>query len=332
MGWYGISLGAAPVLSPTIGGIVTDTVGWRMLFWGELILVAILLIHAVIVLSDVLETQKKRFDIVSFLLGTVAFCGLSIGISNISASGFLHLHSSGVFLLGILGTLLFIRRQQRLKVPFLTLSVFRQRVYSIAVISGFLLYLTGMAATVVMPLWLQSVYGCNASAAGLITFPGSLVMMALGPVAGRLYDRHGIEGLFLICAITSVIGHGGLALLGPSASIITIILLYAVRAVPMGLLLTPLVTWGIGSLSVMNVPGIAADGTALLTSIRNVGGSIGAAAFVGIMNAVASNSAVSDAAAAAARGAGAAFWIMVLASVPLFVLYVCSKRAQKHMQ
>ena len=129
-----------------------------------------------------------------------------------------------------------------------------------------------------------------------------------------------------------MIGHGGLALLGPSASIITIILLYAVRAVPMGLLLTPLVTWGIGSLSVMNVPGIAADGTALLTSIRNVGGSIGAAAFVGIMNAVASHSAVSDAAAAAARGAGAAFWIMVLASVPLFVLYVCSKRAQNHMQ
>ena len=330
MGWYGVSLGAVPVLSPTIGGIVTDTIGWRMLFWGDLILVVLLLIHAVIVFADVLETQKKSFDMLSFFLGAVAFCGLSIGIANISSGELLQLRSGGVFLLGVLGTLLFIRRQRRLAQPFLSLDTFRQKFYTIAVISGFLLYLTGMAATVVMPLWLQSVFGCSASEAGLITLPGSLVMLVLGPIAGRLYDKHGIEGIYLIGAICSVVGHGGLALLDASASTVVIVLLYCVRAIPMGLLLTPLVTWGIGSLAVLQKPGIAADGTALLTSIRNVGGAIGASAFVGIMSAVAARSPAENALGASVRGAAAAFWLMTLVSVPLFWFYVRIRRARRN--
>ena len=32
MGWYGLSLGAAPVIAPTIAGLFVDTVGWRMIF------------------------------------------------------------------------------------------------------------------------------------------------------------------------------------------------------------------------------------------------------------------------------------------------------------
>ncbi len=47
MGWYGLSIGAAPVIAPTIGGIIVDTVGWRMIFFLSLIIKAVSFIYAI---------------------------------------------------------------------------------------------------------------------------------------------------------------------------------------------------------------------------------------------------------------------------------------------
>lgn len=46
MGWYGLSIGAAPVIAPTIAGILVDTSGWRMILIAAIVIMAISLIFA----------------------------------------------------------------------------------------------------------------------------------------------------------------------------------------------------------------------------------------------------------------------------------------------
>ena len=75
MGWYGLASGAAPVIAPTIAGVLVDTIGWRSIFYIVLGVMMISFVFAICVFDDVLDTRKKKFDIVSFALSIFAFGG-----------------------------------------------------------------------------------------------------------------------------------------------------------------------------------------------------------------------------------------------------------------
>ena len=82
MGWYGLSLSAAPIVAPTIGGIFVDTVGWRMVFVVTLAFMTVGLFSSIFFFNDVMENRKDRFDIYSFVLSALAFGGVTIGLGN----------------------------------------------------------------------------------------------------------------------------------------------------------------------------------------------------------------------------------------------------------
>ena len=80
MGWYGLSVGAAPVIAPTIAGLLVDSVGWRMIFCIAIFIMLISLVFAVFVFDNVLENVITRFDLLSFILSAFAFGGITLGI------------------------------------------------------------------------------------------------------------------------------------------------------------------------------------------------------------------------------------------------------------
>ena len=68
MGWYGLVATAAPIIAPTIAGLLVDTVGWKYIFIYTMLVMLISLVIAVIHFRDVLELQEIEFDTVSFIL------------------------------------------------------------------------------------------------------------------------------------------------------------------------------------------------------------------------------------------------------------------------
>lgn len=60
MGWYGLACGAAPVIAPTLAGILVDVINWRAIFGLALAVMLLSLIIAWFVFDDVLETYKKK--------------------------------------------------------------------------------------------------------------------------------------------------------------------------------------------------------------------------------------------------------------------------------
>lgn len=59
MGWYGLSVGAAPVIAPTIAGLIVDWIGWRGIFILAGALIAVALLWAWFVFDNVLDTQEN---------------------------------------------------------------------------------------------------------------------------------------------------------------------------------------------------------------------------------------------------------------------------------
>lgn len=62
MGTYGLATTAAPIIAPTIAGLMIDAFGWKSIFYLVLVIMVISFIISSIVFEDVLELQNKKFD------------------------------------------------------------------------------------------------------------------------------------------------------------------------------------------------------------------------------------------------------------------------------
>ena len=143
-----------------------------------------------------------------------------------------------------------------------------------------LLYAAMLSGSVLVPLYIQSYRGLSATVSGLVTMPGSLITAVCTMIAGKLYDRFGIRFLALIGTGALLFGNVGLCFLSDHISVLAITLLFALRALGIGMLLMTLVTWGMKGID----PAMTGDGTALLTSLRTVAGAMGTALFVSLMS------------------------------------------------
>lgn len=104
MGWYGLSVGAAPVIAPTLAGVLVDSFGWQMIFYIDAVIMAVSFVFALIVFRDVLETKKQKFDVSSFVMSAVAFGGVTLGIGNLSGQGITNMANWVILAVGASGT------------------------------------------------------------------------------------------------------------------------------------------------------------------------------------------------------------------------------------
>lgn len=312
MGWYGLSIGAAPVIAPTLAGILVDSFGWRMIFVCSFVIMLISFIYACLVMENVIKTTIKKFDVISFVLSALVFGGLTLGIGNASY-GITSLSFIIPLAIGIVTGVIFIYRQLHSHQPFLELRVFKNMNFSLSVFNSMMLYFIMMGASILLPLYIQSVLGYSATTSGLVTLPGSLVMAFIGPIAGKIYDKLGMRKLAIAGAVGLFVGSIGMFFITMQTPLIVTAILNIIRNIAIGCLMMPLVTWGISGLKSQNT----ADGTALLNSLRTMAGAIGTAVFVGIMNLVAAQTSAINGMRVAFAGMSIAALIMIFIAVIL---------------
>ncbi|ORX64346.1 major facilitator superfamily protein permease [Anaeromyces robustus] len=238
MGWFGLSLGFAPIIAPTLAGLLVDY---------------------------------------------IAFGGITLAVGNMGKYKFLSFQVLILLIIGIISIVLFVKRQLHLKIPFLDVRVLKDSQLSISIVSIVLVQLFLYGSTIIFPIYVQELKKESATISGLVILPGSLLMALISPIAGKIYDKFGIKYLLLISSVVIIITNLSLFFININASIWIVAMIQAFRCLALGLIFTPMITWGM-----TNVPKTkTSDATALLNSIRNVGGAIGSALFVSIMTGVA---------------------------------------------
>lgn len=210
MGWYGLSVGAAPVIAPTVAGVIVDNFGWRMIFVVAIAVMAVSLIFAVCVFDNVLDVTKKRFDIVSFILSIFAFGGITLGVGNIGSYPFVSVQVLLILVVGCVAAAVFVYRQLSLDKPFLDLRILRSKNYALSVIGSMILYLVMMGSSILLPLYVQTIMGYSAVVSGLVAMPGSVAMAVVSPFAGKIYDKIGMKALFVAGAFFMMISNVGM--------------------------------------------------------------------------------------------------------------------------
>lgn len=325
MGTYGLATTAAPVVAPTIAGLMIDAFGWKSIFYVSLVIMILSFLISSIVFDDVLELQDKKFDVLSFVESIVAFGGITLGIGNLSSFGLISVEAGLPLLAGAVVCVFFVIRQCGLEKPFLDVKILANRNYAVSVISSMVLYLVMMGSSVMMPLYVQSVMGYSAVVSGLVTLPGSLATALVSPFAGKLYDEIGIKKIFVAGAIALVISNIGMFFISMETPLWIAAALNVIRNISIGSLMMPLLTWGTSNVH----PTKMADASSLLTSLRTIAGSIGSAVFVGIMTMVAASSAQTYGDNAMMHGMNISFLWMAAGAVVLFLIAVFAVRERR---
>ncbi len=328
MGSYGLATTAAPVVAPTLAGLMIDAFGWKSIFYLVLVIMVVSFVISGVAFENVLELQDKKFDVLSFVESIFAFGGITLGIGNISSYGLVSIQAGLPLAVGVMVCVFFVIRQCGLAEPFLDVKILRNQNYTVSVISSMVLYLVMMGSSVMMPLYVQSVMGYSAVISGLVTLPGSLATAIVSPFAGRLYDKIGIKKIFVMGAAALVISNLGMVFITVSTPLWVAAGLNVIRNLSIGSLMMPLLTWGTNSVD----PKKVADASSLLTSFRTIAGSIGSAVFVGIMTAVSAGVAVSDGDNALMQGLNASFlWMTAGALALLAISILWNKIALKNL-
>ena len=325
MGWYGLSVGAAPVIAPTIAGIMVDQVGWRMIFVAAAVIMVIGLVYAIAVLGNVLDNEAVKFDVGSFVLSAIAFGGVTLGIGNIGNYGLMGMQTYIPLILGIVGSVLFVRKQMHLKEPFLDVRILSNRDYAISVIGSMLLYFIMMGSSILLPLYVQQVKGLSATTSGLVALPGSLAMAIISPFAGKLFDKLGIKILLFSGSVCLIVSNLCMYFITLNTNVWFAAVFNVVRSVAIGCLMMPLVTWGAGSIDTRKT----SHATALLTSLRTISGAIGSAVFVAVMTVATSYKVKQLGDDASMYGMNVAYAAMALSSLLLLVVAIVVCKYQK---
>jgi EmrB/QacA subfamily drug resistance transporter len=207
MGLFGAVMAVATVGGPLLGGVITDTLGWRWNFYVALPFA----IAALIIIQRTLHVtahakRKVSIDYVGIVLLSVAVSLLLIWVS-LAGDSFEWWSATTIFMVGgaILATVLFIVVEMRSKEPLIPLSMFRNLTFTLAVIASIATGIAMFGASVFLSQFMQLARGATPTEAGLMTIPmiAGLLLASIG--VGALITKFGrwkpfliVGGVFLI--------------------------------------------------------------------------------------------------------------------------------------
>jgi EmrB/QacA subfamily drug resistance transporter len=295
-----VSLGVTA--GPTLGGLITETLGWRGIFFVNVPLGLIGLLVARCMFTFGAGARARRFDLPGAVAFGLGLASLSLGVSFGSEWGWAS--PAVVLALGVavaaLG--LAVRLERRRRDPLVDLRQLASRRLGLPLASFLFSILALFAVAFLLPFYLEEMRGLTPLAAGLLLTPYSLGLAFASPISGRLADRgqarwFGPLGLGLAAA-----SLGFLSLVNTTTPLPQIALWLAISGIGQGLFLSPNTT------AVMSAVPADESGTAsgLIATTRVVGQAlsvaIAGAVFVGLGGASAGAALVAGVAPRSAGG------------------------------
>ncbi len=301
-GLWGAVAGASAAVGPIIGGLLTEGVSWRWIFFVNLPVSIIAIALCTFVLTDVHGPARSRVDVPGMVTFTAAAAGATYAIIRANEKGWSNPLTWWLLALAAVLLAVFVGIESRSPHAMLDLALLRNRSFVGVLVAGVLLTFAAFSAFTYTSIWLQSVLGLSPIEAGLTGLPMSVMAFTVSASTGRFL--HGLRpdrilggGLLLIGlgdVLAAVLVHG-------SASWPALMPGFAVIGIGVGI-----VTPALGSVSMALVPaqrgGMAAGA---VNTARQLGFAFGIAALGSVFAARAQSSLSGRGVEGAARAARA---------------------------
>jgi len=281
-GYMGAVFALSSVIGPLLGGFFVDQLSWRWVFYVNIPVGAV----ALVVTSAVLDLPSRRISHSIDYVGTALLVG-GVGsvLLAVTWGGTQYPWSSPTIVrLGVAGAVLlaaFVAVERRVAEPVLPPYLFRNRVFTVATATMFIVGLAMFGGIIYLPLFLQVVTGRSATHAGLLLLPLILGIMFTAITSGRIISRTGRYKIFPVTGmLVMALGMYLLSTMGPTTTTLDASAFMVVLGLGLGMVMQVLV------LAVQNAvdPRDLGTATGAATFLRSMGGSFGVALFGAVLS------------------------------------------------
>ncbi len=276
MAIFGIGVVFGPIIGPTLGGWITDTIDWRWVFYinGPIGLIGLLLAFFFVQDPPYLHREEGRVDYWSFVFVAVGLGSLEVLLNRGERYDWFHSPFIQWLALGsVLGIALFVWRSLTAERPLVDLSAFRSREFAAGTLLMFLLGFGLYGSFTMLPLYAQKMLGYSATLAGLLLSPGGIASLVSMFLVGALVGRVDTRMLVAFGAVTNAAAMFLLRFVDLHVDFDYMMLGRVVQGFGMGFLFVPLTAAAFVKLR----PEQIGSATGLFNLLRNEGGSIGIA-------------------------------------------------------
>jgi EmrB/QacA subfamily drug resistance transporter len=276
-GLFGAVFGATSVLGPLLGGLFTQHLSWRWVFYVNLPVGIVALAVIAAVLRIPRKDQRHVIDYLgTFLIAAVATCLVLVASLGGTTWDWGSAQIVGLAVLGVVLAVAFVAVERQAAEPVLPLRLFRVRTFTLSAVISFVVGFAMFGAMTYLPTFLQVVQGVSPTMSGVHMLPMVLGLLLASTASGQIVSRTGRWKVFPIAG-TGITTLGLLLLhqLDAGSSTAELSGFFFVFGLGLGLVMQVLV------LIVQNaVPyadlGVATSGA---TFFRSIGASFGVAVF-----------------------------------------------------
>src|SRR6266550_514985 len=271
--WAGVSA-LALAIGPLVGGLIVERINWNWIFFINIPVGVAAIVAAFAFIDESRDTShEQRPDVPGLFTSALGLFALSYGLIEANNYGWTSGRILGAFAVAAVALVAFVLLELHQRVPMLELGLFRNRGFAGANAVMLLVGLAMFGVFFYVSLYVQQVLGYSAVQAGASFLPWTVLIILLAPQAGRLSDRIGprpfVSGGMVVLA-------GSLFLfsrMGVHASFWTLLPGMILGGVGMSAAMAPVTAAAMSSVR----PDKSGVGSAVLNSMRQVGGSLGIA-------------------------------------------------------
>ncbi len=206
-GMWGAVSGASAAIGPIVGGLLTEGISWRWIFFVNLPVSVLAIVLCLTALEDAHATVKARIDLVGMVTFTAGAGTLTYGLIKANEDGWASAASWGCLIASAVLFVSFVLVERAVRQPMLDLTLMRNRAFVGVLVAGLVLTLSAFSAFTYTSIWLQTVLGLSPIEAGLTGLPLSASAFIVSAAIGRFL--HGSRSAPIIGGGMLFIGVGG---------------------------------------------------------------------------------------------------------------------------